>query len=486
MKLLKLLILSIFLTGGFPLIEISSLHADQSEQQKKKRKKKKKKSSKSSSSKKKKKKKSSKKSSSKKKKKKKKKKTSEASDTAQASSIPETIESPDGTKKSNRSNSAAYADELFTLTGELEASNKELARATRYFNETKAQPTPVSSEAQPFFTTDDFEKESRLNPDNLYIQRQLGLHYESKGDYDSAKEVYLREVRKNPQNPDSHYFLGSLYANLGEMQKAKFSFEEALYIDPNHGATIEAITMFMDSQEEKDISNDLLMYSSKKAPEGPAKHIANIREAMAGNSFIEALNLAEEASEKYPQQTVFVHLVGENQLKLGRVEEAKRSFQRAIKLDPKEVKPHISLADLYFEQGKYVYAALSYSDAVFLDPDNSDYRYMQGLSYFNAQEWGRTASAWEDLLNYRPNDPIVKSVLGKYYRQKNMYNESLVAYQEVLELTPNNADAYRGMGITYWEMDEKQLARASWERSLEIKPDNNESKGWLILSSQGS
>ena len=78
------------------------------------------------------------------------------------------------------------------------------------------------------------------------------------------------------------------------------------------------------------------------------------------------------------------------------------------------------------------------------------------------------------------------SVLGKFYREKNMFNESLVAFQEVLELTPNNADAYMGIGITYWEMDEKQLARASWERSLEIKPDNNESKGWLILTSQGS
>ena len=265
MKLLKLLILSIFLTGGLPLIEISSLHADQSEQQKKKKEKEKKKSSKSSSSKRRRKRKRNPaKNPPQKRRKKEKKKSSEAGGKAQASSVPEAIESPDGTKKSNRSNSAAYADELFTLTGELEASNKELARATRYFNETKAQPTPVSSEAQPYFTTDDFEKESRLNPDNLYIQRQLGLHYESKGDYDSAKEVYLREVRKNPQNPDSHYFLGSLYANLGEMQKAKFSFEEALYLDPNHGATIEAITMFMDSQEEKDISNDLLMYSSKK------------------------------------------------------------------------------------------------------------------------------------------------------------------------------------------------------------------------------
>ena len=38
------------------------------------------------------------------------------------------------------------------------------------------------------------------------------------------------------------------------MQKAKFSFEEALYIDPNHGATIEAISMFMGSAEEKDLA----------------------------------------------------------------------------------------------------------------------------------------------------------------------------------------------------------------------------------------
>jgi len=70
MKLLKLLILSIFLTGGFPLSDLTSLQAESSEQQKKKRKKKKKSSKKSSSKKKKKKKK---RSSSKKKKKKKKK-----------------------------------------------------------------------------------------------------------------------------------------------------------------------------------------------------------------------------------------------------------------------------------------------------------------------------------------------------------------------------------------------------------------------------
>lgn len=520
----------LFLMGNLPISEKGFVRAESAEQQKKKKKKKKsssgKKTKKKSSSKKKKKSKkgSKKKKSSGKKKKSKKKKSKESSSTA------EPIESASTINKKSRINSAAYADELFNLTVELQASNRELARATRYYYKEDPQKRMVSLDSKPFFSREDFEKESRLNPDNLYVQRQLGMHYEANGDYAAAKEVYLHEVRKNPGNPDAHFFLGSLYATLGEYQKSKNALEEALYLDPNHGATIEAMSMFVQTDQQKKLSRDILTLSSQRAPDGPAQRITIIREKMASGDYTEALNLSEEASEKFPTHTGFVQLIGENHLRLGRVEQAKKTFQRAVKLNSKDVQPHLSLADLYFEQGKYVYAALSFSDAVYLEPDNPDYRYMQGLSYFNAQEWGRTAAAWEDLLHYRPNDAVVRTllpqayyvlaveynrignptmgrqafknalsvnnnttswlsgamgVLGKFYREKTMYNESLVAYQEVLELSPNNADAYMGMGITYWKMNEKQLARASWGKSIEIKPDNNESRGWLILSSPG-
>ena len=528
MKFLTRLLICLILIGNLSISEKGLVRAESAEQQKKKKKKKKKKSSTGKKTKKKssgKKKKSKKKKSSGKKKKSKKKKSKELSSTA------EPIESASTINKNSRINSAAYADELFNLTGELQASNRELARATRYYYKEDPQKRMVSLDSKPFFSREDFEKESRLNPDNLYVQRQLGMHYEANGDYAAAKEVYLHEVRKNPGNPDAHFFLGSLYATLGEYQKSKNALEEALYLDPNHGATIEAMSMFVQTDQQKKLSRDILTLSSQRAPDGPAQRITIIREKMASGDYTDALNLSEEASEKYPTHTGFVQLIGENHLRLGRVEEAKKTFQRAVKLNSKDVQPHLSLADLYFEQGKYVYAALSFSDAVYLEPDNPDYRYMQGLSYFNAQEWGRTAAAWEDLLHYRPNDAVVRTllpqayyvlaveynrignptmgrqafknalsvnnntsswlsgamgVLGKFYREKTMYNESLVAYQEVLELSPNNADAYMGMGITYWKMNEKQLARASWEKSIEIKPDNNESRGWLILSSQGS
>ena len=525
---MKQLLILLMLLVSFPVMELGDLQAGSSSEQTKKKKKKKKKSSSSKKS-------SSKKKSSGKKKKKKKKKRKKKAKEESSSSQNENIDEEANVTNSSESNrkrlnTAAYADELYNLTGELQASNKELARATRYFYDDNTSKQPVSLDSKPFFTTQDFEKESRMNPDNIYVQRQLGMHYQANGELESAKEIYLREVSKNPYNPDAHFFLGSLYADMGEYQKAKFAFEEALYLDPNHAATIDAMSMFVTTEEQKKLSRDVLRYSSAKAPDGPAQQINIIRETMAAGDYTEALNKAEEAAEKYPTHTGFIQLIGENHLKLGRTEDAKRSFQRAIKINPKDLQPHVSLADLYFEQGRYVYAALSYSDAVYVDPDNADYRYMQGLSYFNAHEWGRTAAAWEDLLHYRPNDPIVKTllpqtyyilaveynrignptmgrqafknalsvnnnttswlpgamgVLGKFYRGKNMYNESLIAYQEVLELMPNDAGAYMGMGITYWEMGEKQLARASWEKSLEIKPDNNESKGWLILSSQG-
>jgi len=434
-------------------------------------------------------------------------------------------------KKYPRINTAAYADELFTLTGELKSSNRDLARATRYLYDDKPKKKAVSIDAKPFLSTADFEKEARLNPENLYIQRQLGIHYENNGNWNKAKDIYLREISKRPQNSDAHFYLGSLYANMGEYLKAKNAFEEALAIDPNHRATVDAMSLFVQTKDQRELSQEVLDISSKKVPDGPAQRLNAIRKYLVSGDYEQALLKAEEGNKKYPENVGFVQLKGDAFLKLGNEESAKQEFQRAIKLNPKELQPHISLADLYFEQGKYVYSALSFSNAIYLKPDNADYRYMQGLSYFNANEWGRAAASWEDLLHYRPNDAIVRTLLpqtyyvmavefnrignptmgrqsfknalsvnsnsaswlpgamatlGKFYREKGMYKESLVAFQEVLELSPNDATAYTGIGITYWEMEEKQLARASWERSLQIKPDNNDAKGWLIISVQDS
>lgn len=529
------LLVLFLLAGGFPFAG-NSLHGDQTPDKtetskKKKRKKpssKKKRSSKKkkSSPKKKKSKSSKRKKSSKKKKsnkkKKRKKPTSKKKKSKRVSKKAKTKRPTVSAKK--------LSGELFDITESLNTSSRKLARATRYLN-----PVPVKKaiplKTTQIFTLKDLEKAALRNPNDYRLQRELALQYERNYEWTSAKDIYLRLVSQNPQNPDYHYYLGSLYHSTGELTKSKQAFEEAIDLDPNHKATLESLAVMGHTPKKKKMKEEILLQSSKKNPDGPAQRISEIQSRIDKGLYEDAARLAGEAEKSFPQNSSFVLLHGNALRKMGEYDQAKSAYKKAILMDVKNQEAYSELAELYYDQEKYIYAAISYGDVVRLDHQDVESRYMQGLSYFKADEWGRAASSWEDLLHYQPNNPMVLNLLpqayyilaieynrtgnpalsrtsfdkalsvnsnsyewlhgamrslGHYYREKDMHKESLSAFQEVIELRPKDASAYLGIGVTYWKMGEYQLAKSAWERSLELKPDNNEAKGWLIIHSQKS
>ncbi len=415
-------------------------------------------------------------------------------------------------------------NDLFDYTSQLQTSSRRLAHATRYLSSPQKKEV-VRIESKVKYTTRDYEEAAAKAPHDLRTQRQLGMHYEQIHDWENAKDVYLRILTQNPLNPDAHFYLGNMYQNMGEMNKSRQSYEEALALDPNHRATLGVLAGGKGIAENQTVLEE----SAALNPEGPAHKLALIKQKLNSGKLEEAVKLTVLAQEQFPKQGGFVYLQGRAYEELGEVERAKRSYQKSIKMDPRNEEAHLSLGHLYFNQGKFIYAALAFSDVVYLNNYDVDARYMQGLSYFNGDEWARAAAAWEDLLHYAPQHPLVKTLLpqtyyimaveynrlgesslgrtsfskalsvnnysrswlpgamrtlGKYYREKGMHKESLAAYQEVVELKPMDAKAYTGMGITYWKMNEKQMAKAAWQRSLELNPDNNEAKGWLLIAHQ--
>lgn len=421
-----------------------------------------------------------------------------------------------------------FADELYSITEALNISSNQLTRATSYLKGPEDRRL-VRLDSREAFTTADYEAAAEKEPQNVRLQRQLGLHYESKLEFEKAKDVYLRLLLKEALNPDYHYFLGSLYARVGDLGKAQHSFEEALDLQPDHYQTLNAMASYLGTPRGKNMSEEVLSRSAAKDPDGPAQLMTAIRNKLQSGETQEAIMLAKSASEKHPDHSGFTFLQGNGYEDLGEIDKAKAAYQKAIHMNTKNKESHLALANLYYNQGKYVYSALGFSDAVYLDPHDVDARYMQGLSYFNASEWGRAANAWEDLLHYDSQNPLVRMLLpqayyvlaveynrigkstqgrtafekamsvnshsrawlsgamrtlGKTYRERGMNKESLAAFQEVIELKPNDSKAFLGMGVTYWKMNEHQLAKAAWNRSLELNPDDNEAKGWLIIARQ--
>ena len=124
------LLLCIILAGGFNISSSGEKRLGESLSAQSKKKKKKKKP----------------KSSSKKKKKSKKKKSSKK----KKKSAPAASTNPPIINKGPKINVAAYADELYQLTGQLEASNKEMAKATRYIYAEKPKKKIKNIESLPF------------------------------------------------------------------------------------------------------------------------------------------------------------------------------------------------------------------------------------------------------------------------------------------------------------------------------------------------
>ena len=429
-----------------------------------------------------------------------------------------------------RPNAMKLAGEIFDITESLNSSRRQSEYMARNsYEHTYRKDIRSKSRFENDIRT--LEKQLLVEPGNILLKRKLGLLYERKQDWDKAKEIYLDLIQQESYNPDNHFFLGLLYASLGDLNKARYLFEEALNLKPDHQPTLEAMYSYLDAGDTKKMGMEFLKKSIRQNQNGPIQKMAIIREKLENELYDEAIALAEAGLEQHPNHSGFLYLKGIGLEQNGEIEQARYSYQGAIQFDPKNQDIHLALANLYYNRGQFLYAALSFKDAVTLNPGDINGRYMQGLSFFNAGEWSRAASAWESLLHYQKDHRLVKNllpeayyilaieynrtseysrsrsafdnamrtnpntyiwlpealrILGKHYREQAMYRESFTAYQEVIELRPKDSGAYLGLGITYWKMGENLMAKGAWKKSLELNPENNEAKGWLIVAQQKS
>lgn len=63
---------------------------------------------------------------------------------------------------------------------------------------------------------------------------QEGIDYSNAGQYDNARESFLKAVETDPKNIDGHYGLGGIYNLEKKYDDAEKAFKTALQLDPTH------------------------------------------------------------------------------------------------------------------------------------------------------------------------------------------------------------------------------------------------------------
>ena len=95
---------------------------------------------------------------------------------------------------------------------------------------------------------------------------------------------------------------------------------------------------------------------------------------------------------------------GRKSLKEGRYAEARKSFEAALRADPRSAAAYAGLGDTAFQEQKFMDAVRSHTNAVRYAPRNVDYLLALGMACFKAEQLQDARKHWEKALSLQPGN----------------------------------------------------------------------------------
>lgn len=167
-------------------------------------------------------------------------------------------------------------------------------------------------------------KSLSLDPDNTLTLIGLGLAHSMQGNFKESEKYYKKALSLDSTLAEAHNYLGSVYQEMGFLDKAEQEFLKAAQNENYHS-------------RELPYYNLARLYMMKEDNERAYEYIRKSLEI--NDSLIMSLNLYAVICEKFE-----------------RYEEAIDSYKKALKISPDEVNIKLNLAGAYLKIGDYLEA----------------------------------------------------------------------------------------------------------------------------------
>jgi tetratricopeptide (TPR) repeat protein len=122
----------------------------------------------------------------------------------------------------------------------------------------------------------------------------------------------------------------------------------------------------------------------------------------AEKSYLDALDYYRAALAKKPNNAALYNKIGINELQMARFNDARKDFERAIKIDRQFADAHNNLGVIFYLQKKYGAAIKRYEDAIKLREDSASFYSNLGAAYFSKKEYVKASLTYNQALQLDP------------------------------------------------------------------------------------
>lgn len=296
-------------------------------------------------------------------------------------------------------------------------------------------------------------QESALKKDPGFALAYAGLADACLEMYRQRKEAFWSEkalvavqqaLRLNPDLPEIHFSLGSVYEETGKPQEAVAALKRGLALAP-------------DSDEGyRRLGNAYLSLGAKP----------------------EALQAYQKAVEINPYYWFNWNVLGSADVQLGAYDRALDAFRRVTELEPSNIDGYENVGAVYLLEGKWNECIPFYREALSLQPDFVAYSNL-GTAYFYLRRYEEAVRMFEKAAEMNANDEMVAGNLADAYRWSGQRAKAVRSYQRAialaykeLEVNPRDATAMQSLALYYAKTGEKGQALDFIRRARSIDPNS--------------
>lgn len=273
----------------------------------------------------------------------------------------------------------------------------------------------------------------------------------------------------------SHYIMGVVYDDLGDIEKAIQEYSQALKEDTRSTHLRLSLASSYLKKNDLDSAVGQLKLAVDDDPEAVQPHaILSLLYALQKKDDLASREhelALKNAARSEPRNAQIYKDLGLVYLYQGKIKEAQGILRIAVGLAPDDAQAHFLLGNAYYELKEIKPAEKELLRALSIAPDYHEALNYLGYAYLEQdRQINRAGALIKKALEMEPDNPAYIDSLGWFYFKKGRFREALEQLEKAAALLKDPV-IYDHLGDAYFKSGRLKDARLNWERSLELNPD---------------
>ncbi|CAG1020335.1 partial protein O-GlcNAc transferase, partial [Patescibacteria group bacterium] len=301
------------------------------------------------------------------------------------------------------------------------------------------------------------------------FQQALSLHQQ--GQTQAAQALYEEILQAEPQHIDTLHFLGVLYYQTGNPEKAIELIKQSLNISPDNTAAYNNCAMVLNSLNRFDEAAECYANVVALKPHDSAALL------QYGNLLL-ALNRAEQAAISYEtylnhhDDSAVLLSYGIALQLLRRFDDALECYQRILNIEPNHAEALFGLANALYRLNRLEDALEAYTRSLTLNADSADAWFNQAVILEVLKRVDDAMDCYKKALAVKPDYAQAYNNIGTLFSKQQDHTAAIASYKQAIAVCPSYAEAYCNLVNLQKDLGQLNDAETTLNNALQVMPDN--------------